>query len=199
MPFSESYHGPEGLRRIATKVNSLTHVLKEVLLSLPSTPYSVLNKNFFDTLTISVAPSVGVDVLHAVANESQINLRRIDDKTVGVTLDESVGLTDLLKLVNVFATAAGGDAFHAEQLIKKAVEVGASGSESASFLSEEFRRSSSYLTNPVFKYVPFSCFAKTQPSLMKNHLGVVAPITRRRRCSDIFTSSRAKIYPSFTL
>lgn len=148
-----SYHGPEGLRRIAAKVNSLTHVLKETLTSLPSTPYSIVNSNFFDTLTISTSAPGGAAELHSVANDAKINLRRIDDTTVGVTLDESVGLMDLLALTNVFVKAARGKAVGPQELVKLASGAGMSSASlgTTSFLPEEFRRTSKYLTQPVFK------------------------------------------------
>ncbi|CED82749.1 glycine dehydrogenase [Phaffia rhodozyma] len=144
------YHGPEGLKRIATKVHGLTHILREILVSFPSSPYQIVNKHFFDTLTISVSSDLGAEALHAIAADSSINLRRIDEQTVGVTLDESVGLVDLMKLVNVFAKAAGTEQFKAQQLINKANEVGATGIAGEVFMDEQFRRSSPFLTNPVF-------------------------------------------------
>lgn len=133
-------------------MHSLTHVLKETLLSLPSTPYTIVNNNFFDTLTISTTAPGAAQALHEVADQAKINLRRIDDSTVGVTLDESVGIIDLLALTNVFVKAAGADAIGAEQLVKLASGAGlkSAGLGEISFLPDEFKRTSKYLTQPVF-------------------------------------------------
>ncbi|THH02624.1 hypothetical protein EW026_g311 [Hermanssonia centrifuga] len=98
------YHGPEGLKRIARKVHALTQLLKSLV---EKSGYRVANSEFFDTLTIyAPAANTTAEALHKASTDVGINLRRIDDEFVGVTLDESVGLDDLIVLANVFATAA---------------------------------------------------------------------------------------------
>ncbi|CAL1695024.1 unnamed protein product [Somion occarium] len=99
------YHGPVGLRRIAGKVHSLTQVLKS---ALEQRGYVIVNKQFFDTLTIDVSGAAkDAEAIHATAAASGINLRRIDNKHVGVTLDESVSPEDVVALINVFTSATG--------------------------------------------------------------------------------------------
>ncbi len=98
------YHGPEGLKRIARKVHALTQLFKSLV---EKSGYRVANSEFFDTLTIyAPAANTTAEALHKASTDVGINLRRIDDEFVGVTLDESVGLDDLIVLANVFATAA---------------------------------------------------------------------------------------------
>ena len=98
------YHGPVGLERIARKVHALTQLLKTLV---EKSGYAVTNKNFFDTLTIDVSgPVQSAEDVHQAAVAARINLRKIDDKHVGVTFDESVGLEDVITLANVFASAA---------------------------------------------------------------------------------------------
>ena len=98
------YHGPDGLKRIAQKVHALTQVLKALV---EQSGYTIINADFFDTLTIDVSgPTKDAEAVHAAALAAGINLRRIDDAHVGVTLDESVGIDEVLKLANVFASAA---------------------------------------------------------------------------------------------
>jgi glycine dehydrogenase len=143
------YHGPNGLRQIAAKVHGLTYILKEMITSLNGSPYTITNTNFFDTLTIKVDSSVGADILHAQAEEAKINLRRVSDGVIGVTLDESVGLVDLLKLANVFVKAAGQEKKSAEELISAGAGLKVKEGE-VSFLPEEFRRTSKFMTHPVF-------------------------------------------------
>ncbi|MCO5612571.1 hypothetical protein L7F22_066839 [Adiantum nelumboides] len=99
------YHGPDGLRRIAAKVHGLTRLLKH---SLTMLGLRVINRDgaFFDTLTIDLSTSgVGAVRVHSIATESGLNLRRISDSRVGVTLDETVTIEELNDLVNIFRTA----------------------------------------------------------------------------------------------
>jgi glycine dehydrogenase len=99
------YHGPEGLRRIAGKVHSLTRVLAH---SLESLGFKMKNKSYFDTLTIDVSGTgIGAQKVHIHSVAAGINFRRVDDETIGVTLDESVGPLDLTDIVNVFHRAVG--------------------------------------------------------------------------------------------
>lgn len=96
------YHGPAGIRRIANKVHDYTQVFKS---NVTSFGYLMENTSFFDTVTLdvsSVAENAGV--LHTAAWNAGINLRQIDSRRVGVTLDESISSTDLVALINVFAS-----------------------------------------------------------------------------------------------
>ncbi|EJD51925.1 glycine dehydrogenase [Auricularia subglabra TFB-10046 SS5] len=94
------YHGPSGLRAIAGKVHAFTQILKD---QVERAGLSVVNQAFFDTLTISAPGKIAT--IHERAVAQGINLRRIDDEHLGVTLDESVSLEDLTNLVSVFTAA----------------------------------------------------------------------------------------------
>ena len=97
------YHGPKGLKLIASKVHALTRVLKA---GIEKEGYIIKNSNsFFDTLTVNV-PSA--EIIHASARANGINLRKIDEFTVGITLDESVNERDILTLMEVFASSSRG-------------------------------------------------------------------------------------------
>ena len=78
------YHGPEGLRAIATRVHRLTTTLAG---GLSSGGAEVVNSAWFDTLTVRV-PGRAAAVL-AQARAAGINLRPVDADTVGVALDET--------------------------------------------------------------------------------------------------------------
>lgn len=78
------WHGPDGLARIATRVASLTGRLAA---GLAAGGRAVVNEAWFDTLTVSVPGQAGAVV--AAALERGINLRRVDEDTVGVSLDET--------------------------------------------------------------------------------------------------------------
>ena len=97
------YHGPEGLARIARRVHAYTQILNTAVQKYGFKP---LNKEFFDTLTLDVSSIPGrAHAVHAAAGAKGVNLRQIDDSHVGVTLDETVGPKDIVRLVNVFAAA----------------------------------------------------------------------------------------------
>ena len=78
------WHGPDGLGEIARRVHGLTGALAA---GLRNAGLRVRNDTFFDTLTVEV-PGRADEVL-AGALRSGINLRRVDDNTVGVSLDET--------------------------------------------------------------------------------------------------------------
>lgn len=140
------YHGPRGLRWIAAKVHALTIVLKKQLEQLGA---KVMNRDgaFFDTLTIE-APASKV---HKEAAVKRINLRRISDDHVGVTLDETVSVEDLTDVINSFARAMSKPEIAAQDLVASTMEQGLS-AESLDSLSVDanFARTSPYLTQPVF-------------------------------------------------
>ncbi|HYN21328.1 MAG TPA: aminomethyl-transferring glycine dehydrogenase [Thermoanaerobaculia bacterium] len=131
------YHGPEGLRRIARRVHAMALVLGEGLRRLG---YQVSNGPFFDTLRVELGDRKADDLLRR-AQERRINLRRLNDRAVGIALDEAVTATELEELLSVFD---GGEArtFSLEDL---AAAVG------EPRLPAPHARTSDFLTHPVFE------------------------------------------------
>jgi glycine dehydrogenase len=80
--FYAVYHGPDGLTDIAARVHRLTAVLAE---GLRRNGRTVDTEVFFDTLVVE-APA---DETLRAARERGINLRRVDDDHVGISLDET--------------------------------------------------------------------------------------------------------------
>lgn len=78
------YHGPNGIRRIAEYVHALTSQLAAGLRKLG---HEVAQTPYFDTLR--VRPKIPVSQLWAAAESARINLRKLDDQTVGIALDEA--------------------------------------------------------------------------------------------------------------
>ena len=102
------WHGPEGLRSIARRVADSTARLAAALEETPGV--GVLNDSFFDTLTVECEAGSAVEA----ALEAGINLRRIDQHTVGLSLDETVTDGTLEALLVAFGAeparlAAEGD------------------------------------------------------------------------------------------
>ena len=119
------YHGPEGLRAIAAEVHRKAAWLAA---SLETAGFSVAD-DFFDTVAVRV-PGRADEVL-ASALQQGLNLRRLDDDTVAIALDETTS-TDVLERV---AAAFGAS------LIAGGVGPG---------YPEALGRTSEYLTHPVF-------------------------------------------------
>jgi glycine dehydrogenase len=92
------YHGPDGLRRIAERVHGLTLVLAEGLRRLG---FDVLPKVFFDTIRVPLARSHS-DQIAARANAQSINLRRYEDGSIGLSLDEVSSDEEVRRLLEIF-------------------------------------------------------------------------------------------------
>ena len=76
-------HGPDGLKAIAQRIHRKTVRLAK---GLEANGFNVEQKHFFDTITIDVGPMQNV-ILKSANNEG-INLRKIGDSRIGVSLDE---------------------------------------------------------------------------------------------------------------
>ena len=92
------YHGPEGLRRIAERVHGLTVLLAEGLRRLG---FDVAPKVFFDTLHIPVQKTQA-DQIAARANQQRLNLRRCEDGSIGISLDEVSTEQEVQQVLQVF-------------------------------------------------------------------------------------------------
>ncbi|XP_058800706.1 glycine dehydrogenase (decarboxylating), mitochondrial isoform X1 [Phymastichus coffea] len=128
------YHGPKGIRNIATRVHSLTVALAE---GLGSHGNQLENEFYFDTLT--VRPRIGLDALKRNADALRINLRYYQNGTVGVSLDETTGPEDVNDLFGVFSV---------DTTIDRVVNGGSIDGKGLGV--SPFRRTSPYLEHPVF-------------------------------------------------
>eukprot|EP00753_Platysulcus_tardus_P021851 PLAT9147.1.p2 GENE.PLAT9147.1~~PLAT9147.1.p2 ORF type:complete len:711 (-),score=384.50 PLAT9147.1:1198-3330(-) len=127
------YHGPAGLRDIAARVHRSAAALGD---GLRAAGYQLQHDSFFDTLVVDTTPAgrTADDVISAALSRG-INLRRVDDSRVGVSMDETVTRADMDDLLASFG--AEGDA---EALAASA----------ASMLPAELCRESDFLTHPIF-------------------------------------------------
>lgn len=91
------YHGPQGIKKIANKVHGLASVFNDVL---GKSGFKQVNKNFFDTLQITV-DKAAIDSIRKKAESKNINLRYGKD-FIGISFDETTMFGDLLNLVSVF-------------------------------------------------------------------------------------------------
>jgi glycine dehydrogenase len=120
------YHGPDGLKLIATRVHRLATALAA---GLRAHGVPVAHDSFFDTVTVRVANSADIA---AAARKLGINLRVVDGSTVGISLDETTSVADVAAVWSVFGFAAEVSAYD------------------GFCLPSELVRGSDYLTHPVF-------------------------------------------------
>ena len=97
------YHGPRGLLQIAERTHRFTTILAT---SLTNAGLKLVNDSYFDTLTVKVDDA---EAIHARALADGVNLRRIDDQHVGVTLDETITRDDVTVLCAIFGISAAPD------------------------------------------------------------------------------------------
>ena len=90
------YHGPQGLQRIAQRIHLLTSILAGGLEKQGIKP---LNTSWFDTLTLCLGERT--ESVVKFAQEQEINLRLINKDTVGISLDETTELGDVVALWNI--------------------------------------------------------------------------------------------------
>ena len=98
------YHGPNGLRYIANKVNSMAETLADALNKLGV--YQT-NTDFFDTIVVKA----DAHKVKAIAEKNEINFFYIDEQTISISLNETILFTDINEIIAVFAEAQGKEAF----------------------------------------------------------------------------------------
>ena len=133
------YHGPEGLRRIAERVHGLTVYLAE---GLDRLGHEVAAQPFFDTIRVTPSgqtASLTADRIMARAYERHLNLRRLDEATIGISLDELTTMEEVTLLLECFS---GGQPVQTSP--------SSLGGSVTSSLPEKLIRTSKYLTEDVF-------------------------------------------------
>ena len=130
------YHGPQGLKRIAQRVAAYTAVLAAGLQQLGHT---LTSESAFDTLTVKAADAAQAKAIVAKALSKGANLRLSWGQFVSMSLDETTTRDDIALLWSAFA--ADGQALPSFDAFEKGVEP---------LIPAELRRTSAYLTHPVF-------------------------------------------------
>ena len=128
------YHGPQGLRRIALRVASYAAILADGLAQLG---FANTAPHAFDTITIDAGARAN-EILQR-ARDAQANLRPMGPGRIGIALDETTTRSDITALWSWFA--APGQALPVWAAYERGVEP---------LIPAALRRTSSYLTHPVF-------------------------------------------------
>ena len=128
------YHGPEGLTRIASRVARLTAILAEGLRTLG---HAAVHASAFDTLCIDAGDAA--EAILARAKQARINLRVRGNGSLCISLDETTTRADVEALWGVFANPGA-----------TLPDIDALDATAPSLIPEGLRRTSKFLTHPVF-------------------------------------------------
>ena len=93
------YHGKDGIKNIATKINSLANLLKN---NLEKIDINVINESYFDTLHIKFPKNK----IEKLAIENQINFNYINDEELSISINESTEINDIEAIYDLFKVAS---------------------------------------------------------------------------------------------
>jgi glycine dehydrogenase len=137
--FYAIYHGPEGLKAMAMRTHQMAGLLAA---GLEKDGFKVLNRTFFDTITVQVPDALAV---HKAAENLGINFRQVDSTHIGISLDEQVAIRDFELILDAVRNG------------KKTAPVRDILCDPGS-IPKDSRRASPFLTHPVFN----SCHSETK-------------------------------------
>ncbi len=130
-----TYHGPDGLRRIAERTHALAATAVD---QLEAAGQQVTSAALFDTATVRV-PGRADDIV-AAALEHGLNLRRVSADAVGFSLDETSTAATVVALLAAFGIEAD----------EASIDAAAAALGGAARLPEGLVRTTSYLEHPTF-------------------------------------------------
>lgn len=131
------YHGPEGVKRIATRIHEMA-VFTATLLA--QNGFAVSEAAYFDTFTVTV-PNGGALLLAQKAEIAGVNVRVIDDHSVGISFGEAITREDTVNLLTAFDIPL-------ESIASALADSAANGVQSV--ITADLRRESKYMQQPVF-------------------------------------------------
>ncbi len=92
------YHGPQGLKRIATRIHILAYKLSERLKKIG---FEQINPHFFDTLKVEISPDLQTKIIDN-ALQSELNFRKIGKTGIGISVSETTTESDIREIIQVF-------------------------------------------------------------------------------------------------
>ncbi|MNM74294.1 Glycine dehydrogenase [compost metagenome] len=134
--FYAVYHGPEGIKNIASRINALANLLDQALQSLG---YTQLNNAYFDTLRVDLGGHAGALKSEALNNELNFYY---NGSQVSIAIDETTTYEDIKTIVKVFAKIQGKTL--------NDVDFDTLEENLSSSIPAELIRTSAYLTHPNF-------------------------------------------------
>ncbi|MEX0996214.1 MAG: aminomethyl-transferring glycine dehydrogenase [Flavobacteriaceae bacterium] len=103
------YHGPNGLKYIATKVHKTAITITKALekLNIQQT-----NATFFDTIQLKA----DAEKVRSIAEQNEVNFYYPDAETVVISVNETTTIDDIIQIISIFAQATSQKAFEIETL-----------------------------------------------------------------------------------
>jgi len=135
--FYAVYHGPKGLKRIASRVHGLTKLASA---GLSKMGFNINNEQFFDTLTLQIDSSSVITEIRQKAEAHKINLR-YDENRIGISFDENKTLKDVEDILAIFSTVSDSDSIFDLQKASELIDVD---------YPQHLERKASYMEHPVF-------------------------------------------------
>ena len=126
------YHGPDGLKNIATRIALYTQTVAD---AIRERGFELVSENFFDTIVVKIKDTKAIK---EKAERQQINLRYVENNQIGISLDETTDISNLYDLINCFENDKDPVAFDMHQ------------DDELNHIPSALSRTSSYLTHPVF-------------------------------------------------
>ena len=100
------WHGPEGIRNIASRIHSIAAFLEKGINALG---YKQQNTNYFDTLRFALPEQLSAHQVRTIALSKEVNLHYFKNGDVGLSIDETTDLAAVNVLLSIFAIAVGKD------------------------------------------------------------------------------------------
>ncbi|GMM29906.1 glycine decarboxylase subunit P [Martiniozyma asiatica (nom. inval.)] len=94
------YHGLDGLRNISSRIFGFTSILANQIKD--NSAHDVENDSWFDTLTIKLNGFTSNEFMKKAVDEYGINVFRVDESKIQLSLDETVNQKDLRDLISLF-------------------------------------------------------------------------------------------------
>lgn len=94
------YHGPQGLKEIATTIHNQAVTVHK---GIEKVGYKILHADYFDTLYVQTPEGVSCTDVSAIATENMINLRYVDDNTFCISIGERTNEHEVEELIDVLA------------------------------------------------------------------------------------------------
>lgn len=94
------FHGPKGLRRIANEAHAKAVTIETELTKLG---FEQLNSAYFDTILVKADAAK----VKAVAEAKEFNFYYADANTVSISVNETISVNDINKVIGIFAEVAG--------------------------------------------------------------------------------------------
>lgn len=133
------FHGPEGLTTIATRVHTMTHLLRSVL---KREGFDVVHESFFDTLLVQFDSAQARDQVISFGHDVAVNLRSVADDQISISFDETTTLDDVFLVLDVFQL---NDSVDQDDEIDLESEIDDGGG-----IAENLQRETTFLQHPCF-------------------------------------------------